>query len=281
MDEEELRNNQILLNNRPIDDFENYSPNEMTYVLYDIFHENSVVGFQDSPSQEILNQIPFLSQVNYLLKIVEKQGEIKLTNKGFLPTKIVSDIYNQGFIKDELIESKIGKLYKETDSDIITLTRIISELAGLLRKSKGKLTLTKKAKEVLNEKKEFELFKIIFIAFTGKFNWGYFDLYENESVGQLGFGFTLILLEKYGDVYHTNNFYSEKYLKAFPFFKEEVKPSYWTIEEEINSCYSLRTFERFLFYFNFIEFKNKKRRLESYEIKKTKVLDEIIKIEKL
>jgi hypothetical protein len=149
MDDQELRNYKMLLNNRPIEDFENYSPNEMTYILYDTFHENSVISFQKDPSKEILNQIPFLSQVKYLLSLIDKQEELKLTNKGFLPTKIVADIYEKGFLKDESIESGISKLYKETDSDIIHLTRIISEIAGLLRKNKGKLTLTKKAKRLL------------------------------------------------------------------------------------------------------------------------------------
>jgi len=280
MDEQELKNYQTLLNNRPIEDFENYSPNEMHYILYDTFHENSVINFQDNPSQEILNQIPFLLQVKFLLNLIDKQGEIKLTSKGFLPTKIVSDIYSQGYLKDELIESGINKLYKETDSDVVSLTRIISEISGLARKSKGKLTLTKTAKELLKGKKEFEILKIIFIAFTRKFNWGYFDLFENESIGQLGFGFTLILLDKYGDTYRTDEFYSEKYLKAFPFFREEVQPDYWTVEKEIYTCYSVRTFERFLNYFNFIELKKRKSRLESSEIKKTSVFDAIFRIEK-
>lgn len=281
MDEQELNNYQTLLNNRPIEDFENYSPNEMNYILYDTFHENSVISFKDSPSQEILNQIPFLLQIKFLLNLIDQQGEIKLTSKGYLPTKIVSDIYRQGYLKDELIESGISKLYKETDSDIISLTRIISEISGLVRKSKGKLTLTKKAKELLKEKKEFEILKIIFNAFTRKFNWGYFDLYENESIGQLGFGFSLILLDKYGENFRTDDFYSEKYLKAFPFLREEVQPDYWTVEEEIYSCYSVRTFERFLNYFNFIELKKGKSRLYSSEIKKTAVFDAIFKIEKL
>lgn len=281
MDEEEIRNYQMLLNNRPIDDFENYSPNEMTYILYDTFHENSVISFQDNPSHEILNQIPFLLQVKYLLEIVEQLGEIKLTSKGFLPTKIVADIYAKGFILDKDIESGISKLYKETDSNIITLTRIISELAGLLRKSKGKLTLTKKAKGLLNEKKEYELFKEIFLTFIEKFNWSYFDLFEDERVGQLGFGYTLILLEKYGETYREDRFYTDKYLKAFPFLREQFVPTLRTVEEQINHCYSLRTFERFLSYFNIIEIKYGKGFLDNLEVKKTRILDKLFKIEKL
>lgn len=280
MDEQELRNYQILMNNRPIDDFENYSPNEMTYILYDTFHENSVIGFQDNPSHEVLKQIPFLQQVKYLLNLVLNQGEIKLTAKDFLPTKMVSDIYNQGFIKDEHIESGLYKLYKETDSNVIYLTRIISELAGLLKRAKGKLTLTKKGKDLLNEKKEFELFKAIFLTFAGKFNWGFFDGYEDGRVGQLGFGFTLILLEKYGEKFKGMSFYTSKYLRAFPFLRENFTDSYRTVDEQVNRCYSIRTFERFLKYFWLIEIKYGKGIIDDFEVKKTEIFDKLFTIEK-
>lgn len=281
MDEQEIRNYQILLNNRPIDDFENYSPNEMNYILYDTFHKNSVIAFQDNPSKETLKQIPFLLQVKYLLKTIDQLGEIKLTGKGFLPTKIVADIYKQGFIKDKHIESGLYKLYKETDSNIVYLTRIISELAKLVKKNKGKLTLTKKGEKLLDEKKEFELFKTIFLAFLEQFNWSFFDLFEDEQVGQLGLGFSLILLEKYGDKYRDTSFYTNKYLKAFPFFRENFTPSYGTIDDKVNHCYSTRTFERFLKYFWLVEINYGEGILDNFEVKKTEIFDKLFKIEKV
>jgi hypothetical protein len=180
-----------------------------------------------------------------------------------------------------MIESGISKLYKETDSDIISLTQIISELAGIIKKRSGKLSLTKKGENILKQNDDFELFKLLFKAFIEKFNWSYFDFFDDEQLGQLGVGFTLILLEKYGDNYRTNDFYSTKYLKAFPWFKENVETLYSTVEEEMNNCYTVRTFERFLNYFNLIKLKSERKRFENFELRKSPIFDKIIKIDRL
>ncbi len=102
-------------NNRGLPNFEGYSPIEMEYILYDTFGENSPIQLLKL-SESDYNNIPILNQIKYLLQLIDEKGELKLTTKGFLPTKVVSDIYDQGFIKDEMIESGISKLYKETDS---------------------------------------------------------------------------------------------------------------------------------------------------------------------
>ena len=133
-------------NNQGLPDFEGYSPIEMQYILYDTFGKNSPIELLSLTDSEY-QKIPILKQIKYLLELVDKQGELKLTTKGFLPTKIVTDIYNQKFIQDEMIESGISKLYKETDSKSINLTRILLELSGLVKKRNNKLSLTKKRSE--------------------------------------------------------------------------------------------------------------------------------------
>ena len=36
-----------------------------------------------------------LNQIKYFLELIKKNNEIKLTAKGFLPTKVVKEIYCQ------------------------------------------------------------------------------------------------------------------------------------------------------------------------------------------
>ncbi len=281
MDEEELRNMQILANNRPIEDFEGYSPNEMMYVIYDLFHQDSVVKLHKEIDYDVLNQIPFLLQVKYLMSILYEKKELKLTKNGALPVKMVSDIYNQGFIKDDMIESGISKLYKESDSSIIELTRVIPELAGLIKKRSGLLTLTKKGLDIFEKKNFAELFRLIFTSYIQKFNWSYFDGYESETAAQMGFGFSLILLDKYGDDFQPTDFYSSKYLKAFPFILEDfVDDEFYSVDKQLHNCYKVRTFERFLNYFNLIEITPKKHLRDVFQVKKSIIFNELITIEK-
>ena len=263
-------------NNRGIPEFEGYSPIDMQYILYDTFGEKSPIQLLKL-SELNYNNIPILNQIKYLLQLIDKKGELKLTTKGYLPTKVVSEIYNQKFIKDEMIESGISKLYKETDSMSINLTRILSELSGTVKKRNKKLSLTKKGKAELNN--NHKLLKSIFKAFGTKFNWAYFDGYGDNQIGQLGFGFSLILISKYGSEKKPDYFYSNKYLSAFPMLIEQVEPSQFeTNEKHASECYSLRTFDRFLNYFGLIKIESENKWDSEKFIMKTELYDKLIKV---
>jgi hypothetical protein len=220
--------------------------------------------------------VPIFNQIKYLTDLLDKTGEIKLTNKGFLPTKIVSDLYSQGFLKDKYIEKGISKLYKETDSMSINLTRIIIELSGFVKKKNGKLSLTKTSQKILGDNEE--LLRQILLTYTSKFNWAYFDGYGENLIGQLGYGFSLILLSKYGQERRLDSFYSERYFIAYPRLLDTVIPNYGTLEKYSTNCYSLRTFDRFLYYFGLI---NKEEQVNGYDtitfITKTDLFDRLIK----
>jgi len=262
-------------NNQGLPDFEGYSPTEMQFILYNTFGENSPIQLLKLTDLDYKN-IPILNQIKYLLQIVDNHGELKLTNKGFLPTKIVSDIYNQGFIKDENIESGLYKLYKETDSLTINLSRILIEISALVKKRNNKLSLTKKGQALI--KNDFTLLSLIFTTFGTKFNWAYYDGYGENRIGQIGFGFSLILLGKYGEARRIDKFYSDKYFKAFPDSINEIEDvGYRTMEESARSCYSLRTFDRFLDYFGLIKIDTEKKWDAEKFIMKTELFDKLIK----
>jgi hypothetical protein len=262
-------------NNRSIPEFEGYSPFEMHQVLYFTFGKDSPIQLQKLSDTDY-KKIPILNQIKYLTDVISKTGEVKLTSKGFLPTKIVSDLYQQGFLKDKDIESGISKLYKETDSKTVNLTRILIELGGLVKKRNGKLSLTKTSKNILGD--NHELLQMIFLTFATKFNWAYYDGYGENQIGQLGYGFSLILLSKYGHENRLNSFYAERYFKAFPLLLDTVAPNYGTFERYSTNCYSLRTFERFLDYFGLVNIDKQGRGLDSKTyITKTDLYDKLIK----
>ena len=191
------------------------------------------------------------------MNVIAEKGELKLTNKGFLPTKVVADIYAQGFIKDFDIEKGISKLYKEADVMSINHTRILLEISGLIKKRNGKLSLTKEGGKIAGN--NHLLLKRIITIFGYKFNWAYYDGYGENQIGRLGFAFSLILLHKYGHKKRDSAFYAEKYFKAFPHLYEDNNSSTRFFTSNASErCYSLRTFQRFLDYFGVVsdEFEN-------------------------
>lgn len=265
-------------NNRANPGFEGYSPAEMRYILYDVFGTKSPVQLNKLPEADY-SSVPILMLIKYLLQIISESKELKLTNKGFLPTKVVADIYKQGFIKEEFIESGIYKLYKETDSMSINLARILCDISGLTKKRYNKLSLTKTGEKLISD--NHELLKLIFTIFGSKFNWAYYDGYGENHIGQLGFGFSLILLGKYGNEKRLDRFYSEKYFKAFPALIDNIEPPrYGTVKDQAARCYSIRTFDRFLDYFGIIKIESEKIWDADKFVIKTELFDKMIRIKR-
>jgi hypothetical protein len=116
------------------------------------------------------------------------------------------------------------------------------------------------------------------LTFATKFNWAYYDGYGDNQIGQLGYGFSLILLSKYGHESRLNSFYAGRYFKAFPQLTVAVKPNYGTSEQYLTDCYSVRTFNRFLDYFGLVNIDRQGKGLDSVTyITKTDLYDRLIK----
>jgi hypothetical protein len=263
-------------NSKGVADFEGYSPEMMTNILHQPLEDKSPITLREL-SESDYNRVPILNQIKYFLNLVEESGEIKLTKKGFLPTKIVADIYSQGNLKDPMIESGISKLYKETDSNTINLTRNLCELTGLAKKRNGKLSVTKKSQKYLTD--NHELLRLILLTFATKFNWAYYDGYGDNNIGQIGWGFSLILLSKYGEEKRPDTFYAEKYFEAYPNLMATDFQSYSTPRDRSFNCYSIRTFKRFLVYFNLIVIDEERKGFDSKTyISKTDLFDKMFKI---
>ncbi|WP_340111005.1 hypothetical protein [Maribellus mangrovi] len=234
-------------NNRPVPEFEGYSPFEMQHILYDTFGEKSPIKLRKMTGDNY-KLIPILNQIKYLGEIISRTGEVKLTKLGFLPTKVVTELYNQGFIKEYQFESGISKLYKEMDSTGVHVARVLMEISGLAKKRNNKISLTKQGEKILRD--DYQLCQLILKTYGEKFNWAHLDYYGENNIGQLGFGFSLILFHKYGHLKRTDKFYNEKYFNAFPMLLESISyPTYTTKENYAGHCYTLRTFDRFLNFF--------------------------------
>ena len=260
-------------NEQAQEDFEGLSPTKMGVLLDEPFGSKSPLQLRPLAPEDY-KQIPIFQQIKFLISKLQ-EGEIKLTAKGFLPTQLVADIYAKGFIKDEFIEKGIYKLYKETDAQAIHLSHLLLNLSGLTKKRKGKLSLTAAGKKIAAS--DQELLELIFKTMCLKFNWSYFDGYEDENVGQLGFAYSLLLLSKYGEKLRPAQFYVQKYLQAFPALLDGLTPEFRSREEYAQNMYSLRFFDRFLYYFNFISKSGEEfRKATDSEVKATPVFYKFI-----
>jgi hypothetical protein len=141
--------------------------------------------------------------------------------------------------------------------------------------------LKKATIKLLDTNNRLQIFRKFFQAFTEKFLWSYNDLYPEQPIGQLGWAFSVIMLEKYGDQPHTVDFYADKYLNAFPMFIIFFQPSYSTPEEQFFSCYGIRSFYRFFLWFGFVTVDKQKKYLdiETDKFKRTDLVKNIFNID--
>ncbi|MDX9890338.1 MAG: hypothetical protein RBT13_05810, partial [Bacteroidales bacterium] len=118
---------------------------------------------------------------------------------------------------------------------------------------------------------------LIFKTFGEKFKWAYYDGYGDNFIGQLGYGFSLYPLSKYGDKKRFNVFYAAKYFKAFPTLLSNMGDYRYNFISSAECCYSTRTFDRFLYYFGLIEMQKEDPILShKFYLKKTKLFDQLI-----
>lgn len=230
-------------NSRPLAHFEGYSPTEMQHIMHNLFGKNCPVQFANFVDKDC-DSVPLFRQVKMLLEIVEKEENLKLTQTGNLPPRIVKEVYAVGASSPH-IESGIINLRIEKDSISVQMARIAVELMGAVKKRKNSLSLTKNGKGSMKDNRTL-LSSILTVMLT-KFNPAYFDHYLSDNIGLVGLGFNLVLLDRYGKKDQRDTFYSDKYFKAFPLLFEEATERYMSKEEVAANCYSFRIFD-VLFY---------------------------------
>ena len=257
-DEPKFEPLRILFDNTPLDDFCGMTFNEIRNLLYSPFDDTSPLKINSDIDNDTLNNIPFFRLTEELLKIVQREKFIKLTPLGALPKKILRELYEYKFIPEFLIQAGLSTLNREHDAIAIMTAQYAARIAKLLKKVKGKLLLTRSGMMFLKTEKRKDLFLKVLKSYTTEFNWASNDGYTDLQVGQFGWGYTMFLLNKFGDTKQTKQFYAEMFLKAFPKFIHLI-PMYEDItpEKEFANCYILRSFERFAEWFGFAENCNK------------------------
>lgn len=248
----------VLFENKPLDYFCGMTSNEIRNLLYSPFDDTSPLKINATIDDGTLNTIPFFRLTEELLKIVQREDSIKLTSRGELPKKVLYELYEYKFIPEDFIEAGLSKLNKATDVPSIMTAHHAASVAKLLKKVKGNLLLTQQGMMLLKTENRTDFFLTVLKSYTTEFNWAWNDGYTDFQVGQFGWGFTMFLLNKFGDRRRPKRYYANKFLKAFPNFiymislHDDITP-----EEEFAHCYILRSFERFAEWFGFAEDCNK------------------------
>ena len=226
-----------------------------------------------------LGEIPLLEGVNALLKSIDSKG-LKLTQKGFLPTKVVKSIVEAASTTTEERYLQYQTRYYEAEHFSASLVRVVAEVLELTRVQKGKLFLTKKAAEYLTLDKH-QQYIILFNIMLG-INLGYFDNHQEAlCVHNSSLIMSQLLRDKSRD-FRTVDVYTAILLESYPKLEDEIEKleSYGYIQKDPFDIYvsiaETRLFERLFLPLGLVDMEVGKSYTDSNKYAKTKLLDHLI-----
>jgi hypothetical protein len=265
-------------NNAGIADFEGLSPIHMQFVLYSFFSPECPIQLNLITEADVA-LIPIMQIATYIIEAIQatKNGELKLTTKGNLPQKLVGEIIDKAGMR-ELYDEVHYKKINEEDAMPIHFAKILLDLSKIVKKRDNKYSLTKNGEKIIKDPTRF--FITLLENYCYQFNWAYYGYDDSEDCARIGFGFSIYLLHKYGDVKREDDFYAEKYLKAFPKILHEFQEKpYGSKANQFQNCYNNRTFNRFMRFFGLAETEQAKL-LEPTYVTKTALFDRLVKVKK-
>ncbi len=134
-------------NEVPVDDFHGLSSEQMHRFLHMPFETPELVTFPPVLEKEPESKAAFI--LSMLIKGIGGDG-IKLTAKGNLSRKFCQQAFEKYQPRyPDLYRLKIT-IHSETNFEPLHAIRLTAQLAGLVRKYKGRLLLTKKCKKALD-----------------------------------------------------------------------------------------------------------------------------------
>jgi hypothetical protein len=270
-----LRQHTQQRNQTAIDDFHGLSSEQMHRFLHFPFESPDLVSYGSFSGIE--PQIPILSLFKLLADAIG-DGGLKTTATGNLPRNLCRESARTYLGAEEYERwSRYGELRSEPEFRELHTTRLVAELAGLIRKYQGKFILSKECRKLLAQQGQATIYHRLLQAYVTKFNWAYDDHLGEIPFLQQSFLFTLHLLSRYGEEWRSSIFYEDSFLRAFPNLLSQVHPvgSYYSQEKVVRLSYSTRCLERFAGFFGLVQVgrEGNDRYSEEFSVKKLPLLD--------
>ncbi|TCD48252.1 SEC-C domain-containing protein [Chlorobium sp. N1] len=269
-------------NQAPRDDFAGLSPEQMHRFLSFPTASPELVRFSDPLPHE--PEAPATTIFKALAEAIGKKG-LKPTATGNLPRAALREVALGVTGKETISYGRHSwNINKEQDYWELHIVRNLAELAGLVRKYRGRFILSRKCLTLVDRHGMAGVWPELLRTYATQFNWGYSDGYPAFRIIQQSFLFTLHLLRRFGEEMRPGRFYAEAFLRAFPAILQEAPEKRWTTpESEAGGCYLLRAMDRFAGFFGLAEVIEKERvtgedPIERYRIRALPLLWEAVDI---
>jgi len=248
----DLKKLQEEMNSRPIAEFLGLSPNQMHLLLHYPFEDlKGIVKFNSSFDKDLLIKVPVVTKASLLIKRVGEAGELKATQRGFLPIKLVHELDDferrKGFRHKAVSEEHVAS--------VLALRLMIMDL-GWLKKRNSKFSLTKKGQKIYEHGLDVSAYFELLEFWMFKCNWSFLDrAFECHFLQQTTVFILYLLKQKAKELISIQDF-TELYIKVFPLSLKEIPVGehFQPPEKELEWVMGRRCIEKFAAYFGLVQY---------------------------
>ncbi|MCC5612715.1 hypothetical protein LC612_40010, partial [Nostoc sp. CHAB 5834] len=155
--------------------------------------------------------------------------------------------------------------------------KVCLSLSPYAKKCHNALYLTKAGKLALAKERPLRFGQVL-QDYTLRFNWAYLDDTQSQA-GQLGWAYSLYLVERYGSEWRNTDFYARKVQQAFPHLREPIRSGRLSgYEFAFERVYRWRFVQQFGRWFGLLAIEKQPRRgiyPDPLLIKKTPLLNQL------
>jgi len=187
-------------NSRPRPEFGGLSPEQLLTLVHGEWGgPESPVRLNEAIPFSRLQEAPFFLKARILLQAVADADGVKATAAGNLNRKFVLmmlDAMGPPHWSFEIARGSF-KAAKEQDFSFLHITRVVLELARLIRRTKGVFRVTKKGRSLLSEAAAGKLYALLFKTHFRKLNLAYLDWLPETPSLQYTVAFSLLMVARH------------------------------------------------------------------------------------
>lgn len=235
---------------------------------------NEPIAFNLKLSPEKAGRVHLVHCMLGFLRILDERRSVKATATGNLPAKLVMELFGQGY--DYLYAPfRARSVRKEDDAWFISELHALGRSAGLIKKYKGKIGLTKKGEKAL-ESSATENYLGLLRDYVFTYNMGFEGGYEVLPAWLIRY--LIGLLARYGSVERESKFYSDKLVRIYPLLLDPHE-SEEKEKERFNNAIFRWIMEQFLAEFGLVETRRARepgKWGDKQLVRKTELFDEVL-----
>lgn len=158
----------------------------------------SAVRLDPTLSLHELESSRTLHNARLLLEMLGAEGEVKATPKGNLPRAFVARFRERMRVPEDPWEWPEAKVLNEEDVWHLHVVRVLLELAGLVKRRKGRFSLTRTGKRLAADGRAGELFATLFRVHFQRFSLAYLDRAPEVPEFQFSTAYSLFRFREVG-----------------------------------------------------------------------------------